>query len=81
MAKGKFVYQAEIYSDDGTNIEYSTPCELNSNTYFEDEESLFEWFRNNGYDIDDLVVHEYPIADLDKVFDVVIDADGEEVEF
>ena len=67
-------YQPEVYSDDGTNIVWVFPEELFSFQVFETEEDCLEFMENCGYDVKDVVVHEYHDDDIEEP--TFIDSNG-----
>lgn len=61
------VYRPEVYSDDGTNIEYIQPAGLPKSHVFLFEEAAEDWMRDAGYE--NFVVHKC-VYDADE--DVVV---------
>lgn len=67
-------YQPELYSDDGTNIDWNLPDGLFSFQAFRTREECEAWLANNGYENDDVTIHEYHDDDIEEV--TLIDEDG-----
>lgn len=59
-------YQPSLYSDDGTNVEYGFPQELASFHVFHSKEECEDWLVNNGYDLQDCIIHEYCDEDIEE---------------
>jgi len=59
-------YQPELYSDDGTNIDYGFPEELASFHVFHTKEECEDWLEDNGYDLKDCIIHEYHDDDIEE---------------
>ena len=69
-------FQPEWYHDDGTNIEYGgVPEGMFSFQAFLTPDICKEWLRNNGYNPEDFVIHEYQDDDIEEV--TIIDENGE----
>lgn len=64
--KGTY-YQPLIYTDDGTNISWDLPSELNSFEVFHTNEACEEWLKENGYDLGDCVIQEYEDDDIEDI--------------
>lgn len=52
------IYQPTVYSDDGTNISYDLPRELEYNQAFLSVEDCEDWLEEHGYDIEDCHISE-----------------------
>lgn len=51
-------YEVSIYSDDGTNIGWNKPTELDEGDVFGAREEAEEWLESYGYDVDDANIEE-----------------------
>lgn len=60
-------YQPLLYTDDGTNISWDLPSELNSFEVFHTKEACEEWLEENGYDLEDCSIQEYEDDDIEDV--------------
>jgi len=70
-------YKVLLYVDDGTNIDYSRPSELNESDVFNDADLALEWAKEHGYDEDAVIeentddilnIGEYHFMDCDDDF-------------
>lgn len=69
-------YQPDRYIDDGTNVEYlGMPEGLFSFQAFLSEEACREWLKNNGYEPEEFIIHEYKDDDIEHV--TIIDEYGD----
>lgn len=59
-------YQPEQYYDDGTNIDYVLPPELNSFEVFRTREECEIWLERHGYDPRDFIINEYDGDDIEE---------------
>lgn len=62
----KTYFQPEYYYDDGINIDYLLPPELDSSDVFGSMDDCKAWLYENGYDPDDFVIREYECDDIEK---------------
>ena len=60
-------YQPELYFDDGTNIGWQLPEELNSCEVFSSKEAAEDWLSENGYDNFDYIIHEYQYDGISEI--------------
>ena len=60
------IYQPERYCDDGTNIDYGLPQELNSFDVFRTREECEIWLERHGYDPRDFIIREYDFDDIEE---------------
>ena len=67
-------YQPELYSDNGTNIDWDCPEGLWSFQAFPTREECEAWLKNNGYEANDVTIHVYHDDDIEDV--TLIDEDG-----
>ena len=70
---GKY-YQPSLYSDDGTNIDWTTPNEMASSWVWRTKRELIACMDRWGYDRKDYVIHAYEDDDVEAYS--VIDEDG-----
>ena len=67
----KKFFQISLYFDDGTNIGWNCPSELNDECVFETYDDAVEWLRDNGYDEETADITEC-LFDEDEVKDLTI---------
>ena len=70
---GKY-YQPSLYSDDGINIDWSMPNEMDSFWVWRTKRELIACMKNWGYDRKDYVIQSYEEDDVENYS--VIDEDG-----
>ena len=70
---GKY-YQPSLYSDDGTNIDWTMPTEMTSFWVWRTKRELIACMKNWGYDRKDYVIQAYEEDDVENYS--VIDEDG-----
>ena len=70
---GKY-YQPSLYSDDGINIEWTMPNEMDSFWVWRTKRELIACMKNWGYDRKDYVIQAYEEDDVENYS--VIDEDG-----
>ena len=70
---GKY-YQPSLYSDDGTNIDWTMPNEMASFWVWRAKRELIACMKNWGYDRKDYVIQSYEEDDVENYS--VIDEDG-----
>ena len=70
---GKY-YQPSLYSDDGTNIDWTMPTEMASFWVWRTKKELIACMDNWGYDRKDYVIQSYEEDDVENYS--VIDEDG-----
>ena len=70
---GKY-YQPFLYSDDGTNIDWTMPTEMASFWVWRTKRELIACMENWGYDRKDYVIQSYEEDDVENYS--VIDEDG-----
>ena len=70
---GKY-YQPYLYSDDGTNIDWTMPTEMASFWVWRTKRELIACMENWGYDRKDYVIQAYEDDDVEAY--TVIDEDG-----
>lgn len=77
MNRDMTFYKVILYVDDGTNIDYSRPSELNESDVFNDADLALEWTKEHGYDEDAVIeentddilnIGEYHFMDCDDDF-------------
>lgn len=72
------LYEPVLYSDDGTNIEWSRPSELGENCVFETEQEAEEFMEDHcGYDSGEYKVSEV-VMELGDDF-AIVDSEGNAV--
>lgn len=69
-------YYPELYSDDGTNIDYSSPEELLSGQGFETREVCQSYMENMGYEDGTYIIHESELTEEELEDFTFIDEDG-----
>lgn len=74
LRDGERLYAPLCYSDDGTNIEYFSPAELDDNELFKSISDVEEFMSSYGYDSDTYSVQEVTITNDDTY--VIIDPEG-----
>ena len=70
---GKY-YQPSLYSDDGINIDWTMPNEMDSFWVWRTKRELIACMKNWGYDRKDYVIQSYEEDDVENYS--VIDEDG-----
>lgn len=76
--RGLTYYQPELYTDDGTNIDWNLPQELHSFQVFLTKEDVEIFMEHLNYSSDEYTIMEYHDYEIDGI--TVLDCDGNVVE-